>query len=152
AKSISISSHKLIFIEKFNHIKWVLIACLGSLIIVLISTLIPQVTSLFAERPELVFKNDLVGVDQNIINDIVYGGKTSNDIVHGYIYLTGFGLAIIPFIILELEKLFKMKFHKHKAIEDNSEFKIIPKPKTLFEKYTWLSMFNFNKDNKKIKN
>ncbi|MGL5591178.1 MAG: cation-translocating P-type ATPase [Mycoplasmoidaceae bacterium] len=152
AKSISISSHKLIFIEKFNHIKWVLIACLGSLIIVLISTLIPQVTSLFAERPELVFKNDLIGVDQKIINDIVYSGKTSNDIVHGYIYLTGFGLAIVPFIILELEKLFKMKFHKHKAIEDNSEFKIIPKPKTLFEKYTWLSMFNFDKDNKKIKN
>ncbi|MGL4617067.1 MAG: cation-translocating P-type ATPase [Mycoplasmoidaceae bacterium] len=155
AKSISISSHKLLFIEKFNHIKWVLIACFGSLIIVLISTLVPQVSSLFGERPELVFEGGLAGLsqaDQNNILNIIFNGKTANNIVHGYIYLVGFSLAIIPFIVIELEKLFKMKFHKYKAIEDNSEFKLIPKPKTLFEKYRWLSVINFNKDNKKIKN
>lgn len=154
SKSISISSNKFLLIEKFNHIKWVLIACFGSLIIVLISTIIPQVSSLFGERPELKFTGalaSLTDIDKTHILKIVFDSKTINDNVHGYVYLTGFGLAIVPLIILEIEKLIKIKFHENKKIEDNSKFKLIPKPITFYEKHEWLSRFNFEKDNKKNK-
>ena len=60
-------------------------------------------------------------------------------------------MAIVPLRILEIEKLSEIKFHENKKIEDNSKFKLIPKPITLYEKHEWLSSIKFEKDKKKNK-
>ena len=118
------------------------------------TTIFPQDSSFFGERPELKFTGalaSLTDIDKTHIRKIVFDSKTINENVHGYVYLTVFGLAMVSLILLEIEKLIKLKFHEIKKIDDNSQFKLIPKPITSYEtQWLLLMMKTLNQKNLKL--
>ncbi|MGL4647568.1 MAG: cation-translocating P-type ATPase [Mycoplasmoidaceae bacterium] len=137
-KSISMSSHKFILKEKFTHIKWVVVACFASLLIISFSAVVPQVISLFGERPELRANNILSRDDLSRINALIYGNTSTSDFVNGYVYLIGFVGALIIFIYMEIEKVIKNQFFKIKHSNESMTFKIIERPVPIYEKNKYL--------------
>ncbi|MGL4183756.1 MAG: cation-translocating P-type ATPase [Metamycoplasmataceae bacterium] len=141
-KSISMSSKISIFKTKWGENKWVYLACFVSFAIILISTLIPPVASLFGERPvisEELIKNTNLSIEQ--LNKIIFNNSTVNDMLNWELFLIGFSFGLIPLIILEIEKYFKNNYGSHKIISNITTFEIIPKPLTFQEKYPIFKKF-----------
>ncbi len=133
-KSISMSSTSYVWQQKWRDCKWIYITSLVSFVLVLIM-LIPQITAVAAERPEVIFKNYTIeGLDENAFNSIIksLSGNTSfNDWAHWSIYITGFGLGISTFIIFEMLKYCESNFSKYSKESKTKilDFKLIEKPK-----------------------
>ena len=124
-KSISMSSSISIFKTKIAENKWVYLASFVSFIIIILAIMVPQLSSIFAERPNFLLDTTLVSQTQL---SSIYGGKSANDLAHWSIYLIGLSGGIIPFFILEFEKMIEKKFFKHKEDEKITSFKLIQRP------------------------
>ncbi|MGL6124979.1 MAG: cation-translocating P-type ATPase [Metamycoplasmataceae bacterium] len=132
-KSISMSSSISIFKTNFSENKWVYIASIFSLMIILLSIMVPQLSSIFAERPDFILDTSLISPEQ--LSD-VFGGNKKTDLAHWSIYLIGICGGIIPFFILELEKTIEKRFFKKEDDEIITSFKLIKKPTSKHSKKT----------------
>ncbi|MGL4252228.1 MAG: cation-translocating P-type ATPase [Metamycoplasmataceae bacterium] len=126
-KSISMSSSISIFKTKFEENKWVYIATGFSLIIIVIAVLVPQLSSIFAERPDFILDTSVISTEQL---SQIFGGKTTNDLAHWSIYIIGICAGVIPFFIFEIEKTIEHKFFRAKNEEIITSFKLIERPIT----------------------
>ena len=135
-KSISMSSSISIFKTKFEENKWVYLASFISFIIITLALMVPQLSNVFAERPD--FKLDLSIVTEEQLSKI-FAGKKSTDLAHWSIYLIGLCGGTIPFFILEIEKYIETKFFSKEAAEHITKFELIQKPiyKKSYFKKTW---------------
>lgn len=124
-KSISMSSSISIFKTQWEENKWVYIASIFSLIIIVLSITIPQLSAIFAERPD--FGKNTTELLTSQLQHIFYN-NTKNDLAHWSIYLIGVCGAIIPFVILEFEKMIENKFFKKSEVEIITTFELIKKP------------------------
>ncbi|MDK2819855.1 MAG: cation-translocating P-type ATPase [Mycoplasmataceae bacterium] len=124
-KSISMSSSISIFKTQWKENKWVYIASFFSFMIIIISITVPQLSAIFAERPDFgANTTELLNSQlQHIFNN-----NTNGNLAHWSIYLIGICGAIIPFIILEFEKMIENKFFKKNDNEIITTFKLIEKP------------------------
>lgn len=129
-KSISMSSSISIFITKWDENKWVYLASSISFVIIAISVFIPQLSSIFAERPNFLLNENLITPEQLLS---VFGGNVNSDFAHWSIYLIGVCAGVIPFIILEIEKAIENKMLKKEVNEIITTFELIKKP---FNKYS----------------
>ena len=143
-KSISISSNKSIFKTKWLNNRWVYIACIPSIAIIAFATLIPQISFIFGEavslnEVEVFLRTDISQeiinkLDMNNINAILFGNKNKNTIVSYEVFLVAITFSLIPFIALEIEKEIISLFFKKSTELKITEFKIIPRPISKFQK------------------
>ncbi|MGL4342980.1 MAG: cation-translocating P-type ATPase [Metamycoplasmataceae bacterium] len=151
-KSISMSSSIALWKTKFSENKWVYLSSFISLIIIMISTFIPEVSSLFGERPVL---NESIIIELNNasaggssinlgeLNQALFQGRNSSTFINPYIILVGISLGFLSFLILEIEKMIENKFFVKKDELNISEFKIIPRPIPFSQKYPFFNKINF---------
>lgn len=130
-KSVSMSSSISIFKTKFDENKWVYLASFISLIIILLAITVPQLSTIFAERPDFVLNTSIISPEQ--LSEI-FGGNKNTDLAHWSIYLIGICGGVIPFFILEIEKAIETKFFKRKDDEIITTFKLIEKPSSKHSK------------------
>lgn len=149
-KSISMSSKNIIFKAKWEESKWVYLSCVISLMIIFISTLVPQIASLFGERPEITstFVDEMNNpgstanqFDMDSIKNSFFGGQDKNSFINPYIILIGIIAGLIPFIVLEIEKIVETKDKSNNKNEKIKEFKLIEKPIPFSKKYPFFARF-----------
>lgn len=130
-KSISMSSSISLFKTKWEENKWVYLASCVSLVIIAVSVFVPQLSSIFAERPVFLLDKNLINPEQL---SSIFGGKINSDFAHWSIYLIGICGGVIPFIILEVEKEIEKKFFKQTELKTITTFELIKKPMNKYNK------------------
>ena len=130
-KSISMSSSVSLFKTKWDENKWVYMASGISFIIIAISVFVPQLSSIFAGRPDFILDQSIISPEQLAT---AFGNKGANNFAHWSIYLIGICGAIIPFIILEIEKEIDKRLFKQKEPEVITSFELIKRPSNHKEK------------------
>ena len=124
-KSISMSSSISIFKTKFDENKWVYLASFVSFIIITLAITVPQLSSVFAERPNFKLNTSIITAEQL---SSIFGGNKPSDLAHWSIYIIGLFGGTIPFFILEFEKFIERKFFAKKTSEVITRFELIQKP------------------------
>ncbi len=140
AKAFWLSTEKLLVKSKFQDIKNICYSTAYCGALILLVVLIPQVSSLFGERPELYKEefNNLTVDEFNKLQSAIFNGTTSSSMVNGYIWLSSLSFSLLFLIFLEMYKFIEMKFFAKKYETNISEFKLIEKPLPWYENYKWI--------------
>lgn len=126
-KSISMSTSQSIFKTKFDINKFVYAASGISIIIILLITLIPQVSFIFGEGPNI---SSLDGYSKDVLNELSSKLANNSILPHYAIYLTGISLAILSLFIFELIKFIESKNKKTQNDQKITTFELIKRPLT----------------------
>lgn len=139
AKAFWLSTEKLLIKAKFQDVKNICYSSAYCSVLILLVVLVPQISSLFGERPEL--HNNMISLDANNFKKLennIFGGTDANTMVSGYIWISSLLFSLIFLMFLEAYKYIEINFFSKKYESDISDFKLIEKPIPWYEKHKFI--------------